>query len=464
MKTMIQAAAVTLFAASAAHAQQAVQWRVQDGGNGHWYSLVPESRLWPDARDRAVALGGHLATTTSQAELDFLKPMMITDGGERDYFLGSRRDAVGSPWYWVTGEPMDFTNWWETGSDPERLYMEVIGRPAAPSFGRWNSERIYAAGGGQRFFVEWSADCNNDGIVDYGQCRDGYLADPDGDNIPDGCEQGVSCAQLDRGLEAAFSFEGDFLDHSGNGRDGAANSVSFGAGPGSALGQAAIFDGVSSQMFISGVPVPANNRFSWALWLRSDEIAYSAIVERIAAIGNNILSPWIFTRADGGLSFGSYSFASGGTSVETNAATLVPGAWVHLACTSDGAGVRRVYANGVLIGEGLSADYGHQLGTILIGRDRLDSIARFRGAMDDLRIYGRPLTPAEVDALYRAASLCAGDIVEDDNVNGADLGALLFYWGAVTSSPLSRACDLDRSGTVDGADLGALLASWGACP
>lgn len=126
--------------------------------------------------------------------------------------------------------------------------------------------------------------------------------------------------------------------------------------------------------------------------------------------------------------------------------------------------MRSVYANGVPIGEGLSTDYGHQLGTILIGRDRLDSIARFRGAMDDFRIYSRPLTPEEVDALYRAASLCTGDIVEDGSVNGADLGALLFYWGGVTSSPLSRACDLDRSGTVDGADLGTLLAFWGACP
>ena len=190
------AVAVGLFAIVAVDgvaSAQAVEWKVSEGGNGHWYALVPESRLWPDARDRAVALGGHLATTTSQAELDFLQPMMIADGGERDYFLGSRRDAVGSPWYWITGEPMDFTNWWETGGDPERLYMEVIGRPTVPSFGRWNSERIYAAGGGQRFFVEWEDDCNQDGIVDYGQCHDGTLADYNGNNVPDCCETGSTC-------------------------------------------------------------------------------------------------------------------------------------------------------------------------------------------------------------------------------------------------------------------------------
>ena len=40
---------------------------------------------------------------------------------------------------------------------------------------------------------EWSADCNNDGIVDYGQIRAGELADANGNNIPDCCENGTAC-------------------------------------------------------------------------------------------------------------------------------------------------------------------------------------------------------------------------------------------------------------------------------
>lgn len=34
MKNLIHTAVVALFVASAAHAQQAVQWKVSDGGNG----------------------------------------------------------------------------------------------------------------------------------------------------------------------------------------------------------------------------------------------------------------------------------------------------------------------------------------------------------------------------------------------------------------------------------------------
>ena len=62
MKNLIQAAVVTLFAASTAQAQQAVQWRVQDGGNGHWYQALSAptgisweaaSRLLKKSRDSA---------------------------------------------------------------------------------------------------------------------------------------------------------------------------------------------------------------------------------------------------------------------------------------------------------------------------------------------------------------------------------------------------------------------------
>jgi hypothetical protein len=59
---------------------------------------------------------------------------------------------------------------------------------------------------------------------------------------------------------------------------------------------------------------------------------------------------------------------------------------------------------------------------------------------------------------------CIGDILADRIINGADLGALLSYWGPVTSSPISQSCDLDGDGQVDGSDLGMLLSNWGACP
>ena len=59
---------------------------------------------------------------------------------------------------------------------------------------------------------------------------------------------------------------------------------------------------------------------------------------------------------------------------------------------------------------------------------------------------------------------CHGDLVPNGAVNGADLGAMLSYWGPRTSDPFSIASDIDGDGAVDGADLGTLLANWGYCP
>jgi hypothetical protein len=61
MKILSQAAVATLFAASTAQAQQAVQWRIEDGGNGHWYlglRLSEDAVSWTHARTHAQALGG----------------------------------------------------------------------------------------------------------------------------------------------------------------------------------------------------------------------------------------------------------------------------------------------------------------------------------------------------------------------------------------------------------------------
>jgi hypothetical protein len=52
----------------------------------------------------------------------------------------------------------------------------------------------------------------------------------------------------------------------------------------------------------------------------------------------------------------------------------------------------------------------------------------------------------------------------DGRIDGADLGAVLSYWGPATSTPTSRACDVDNNGVVNGADLGLLLSNWGLCP
>jgi hypothetical protein len=45
-----------------------------------------------------------------------------------------------------------------------------------------------SCGSPPQWLIEWSADCNNDGIVDYGQILSGQLVDADTNGVPDTCE------------------------------------------------------------------------------------------------------------------------------------------------------------------------------------------------------------------------------------------------------------------------------------
>jgi hypothetical protein len=56
---------------------------------------------------------------------------------------------------------------------------------------------------------------------------------------------------------------------------------------------------------------------------------------------------------------------------------------------------------------------------------------------------------------------CLADLVINHEVNGADLGALLAFWGPVNPALLSA--DINRDGVVNGEDLGYLLNAWGPC-
>jgi hypothetical protein len=52
--------------------------------------------------------------------------------------------------------------------------------------------------------LEWDADCNGDGIVDYGQVLSGELVDANGNGVPDCCETGEPCTATNLLLNGTF--------------------------------------------------------------------------------------------------------------------------------------------------------------------------------------------------------------------------------------------------------------------
>jgi hypothetical protein len=168
----------------------AVQWRTAVGGNGHWYKVVTDKASWNAARENALLKGAHLVTPTSAAENAFvysLAKATIENAGLPGVWMGARaaQGQCSNPngFFWVTNEPWSYTNWF--GGRPN--YADECA--AAYRFGyngQWNNLNGNTS---TAAVYEWSADCNDDGEVDYGQIVAGDLIDLDCDFIPDCCEK-----------------------------------------------------------------------------------------------------------------------------------------------------------------------------------------------------------------------------------------------------------------------------------
>ena len=187
-----------------------LQWRVVDGGNGHWYQLVVSGPVtWTAAKLACEDRGGHLVTPTSLSENDFVTQLgsraehpaaWVNDsfGNAGGPWLGGYQPSnapIVQPWAWVSGEPWAWTGW--APGEPNGGYAPGVSVTSMLGYSGSNYYRGWADAGLEDFptyplppsyIIEWSADCNNDGLVDYGQILDGTLADSDHNGVPNACE------------------------------------------------------------------------------------------------------------------------------------------------------------------------------------------------------------------------------------------------------------------------------------
>jgi hypothetical protein len=203
----LMAIGVAAAMAGSATAQNAVQWRVQDGGNGHWYAISVGQSGWAAARGNALSIGADLASMETNPEWLWVRswlPSML-----HGYWLGARQipnsPTPSAGWRWLTGGPVDQA--WMVmddnpcGSSPpgvedmQQDFMHTCCEfyPQGWSWGDLDDLGGWGCDLTLRALLEWSADCNADGIVDYGQILSGQLRDLNNNGVPDCCEGGGSC-------------------------------------------------------------------------------------------------------------------------------------------------------------------------------------------------------------------------------------------------------------------------------
>jgi len=190
----------------------AIEWKVSDGGNGHWYELELQPMNWSAARSFAQSVGGDLASLETSTELNWVRATISgqpwpNDGG--CHLGGFQAPGSANPsegWHWLTGAsiPSTLLNCDDNpcsqgccGENGEQDFLHSY--PNWTNFGDVNDVAFSVSCPASFTFyvslIEYFADCNGDGSVDYGQIQSGELADTNHNNIPDVCELVITSVQ-----------------------------------------------------------------------------------------------------------------------------------------------------------------------------------------------------------------------------------------------------------------------------
>lgn len=210
--------------------------------------------------------------------------------------------------------------------------------------------------------------------------------------------------EINEGLVAYYPFDGSGNDASGNGYHGTLQGgVKYALGR---TGMAAQFDGVNDFVSVASNPgLNLTNKFTVSAWIfqQSAQSNGYRIVDKCSA---GIADGWTFDT---------YGNGNGGCRLRMQAADLtgrsVVGttdytllAWHHVVATVSGT-TGAVYFDGLLNGDGLVGQIPSNSLDLFIGGPHpynAGVVEFFNGLIDDVRIYKRTLSAAEVEDLFNA--------------------------------------------------------------
>ena len=222
---------------------------------------------------------------------------------------------------------------------------------------------------------------------------------------------------LANGLVAYYSFDGNADDSVGinNGTPSGATLTADRLGNSNS---AYSFDGISSTITgIYGgagndVPSPLTGSFTCSLWFKATQpisiVGEAATGTTYAAFVGNINNPYWSVGGSGiGISAGTngvtvFEYAHQYIAPVIVSPQILDSSWNHAVVTVENDGAPLLYLNGTYIETGLIT--GRQKFLTLL--DMSDSgYGKFAGSLDEIAIYDRALSPAEVSGLYDVQSI-----------------------------------------------------------
>lgn len=225
-----------------------------------------------------------------------------------------------------------------------------------------------------------------------------------------------SCATPPQGVGAWYPFDGNALDIQGGNHAALSGNPAFAPGK---VGQAMQFDGADDSAKVSATSstnVGAGGGMTIALWINPADTNDHALVEWNTAVisGCDFCSLgthlWLNrpNGSPGGLGASLVNVQGGSQGIQADPGTITANSYQHIALTYDKAsGIARLYRDGVIVAEKNMGSFTPQTSYDLYLGLRPASLGgpgRYQGAMDDLQIFNRALTQADIQTIYNAGN------------------------------------------------------------
>ncbi len=282
--------------------------------------------------------------------------------------------------------------------------------------------------------------------------------------------QQQQCINAPSGLVGWWKAEGNTEDSALNNDAIVVGYPQYGPGK---VGNGFLFDG-SNAYSVPASPSLAVTSFTIESWVKPSAATPQPIAEYCNENGNGSIHLWHNFRPQGanigGALYGAVRGNDGSyIEIYTPAGTVPAGEWTHVAFTMDySTRIARLLVNGQVLAEGSNQNLALPESTVQLnigrrpeGSSDLLNGTRFRGSIDELSVYNRALTRAEVAGIYEASSggKCPAEAGQrpvitaqpaDQTVNIG--GQAAFEVTAASSNSLSYQWYWNNSSVVGGTD------------
>lgn len=220
----------------------------------------------------------------------------------------------------------------------------------------------------------------------------------------------ASCQNLNLGLLACYPFSGNANDMSGNGHHGTLYGPVFTTYRFGQPARACAYDGIDDYIDLGPFSnFTSSASFSISVWIQPDTVQLQTILMVMPDDFQDRFNAMAYYSHNGSSStiwdFGNCT--AGGRLMQTG--TVFSSSWQHYVYTIHPNSGMKVYKNGVLnLSQLSSSSFVNRNRDLWIGGgwDAANAQFFFRGCIDDMRLYDRELTPAEVQQLHMLESYC----------------------------------------------------------